>query len=246
MYWRNRLNKAFLKGNSYQVINHEVNDIDDKVSYVLKPPDDFELQLYDGASELPPVIIIQAQVQPTFYEDPDIVVNARGHVISLYKNGILNLPRCISQMKVVYDHIITEEGRNNDWIRDCQIPEVLLEKKYDVQEKGVITIGEKRLPQQKVEEQSLWSYGATYSTDKTTCQVRQKFFNIDFINGNPFIRMLDNPNAEAFGAYFMQGKFSFFVHGKNNLIKKYSSFFMKDVVSGFIHIHCKEVQDDAQ
>ncbi len=246
MYWRNRLNKALLKGASYQVISNEVSDIDDKVSCVLKPPDDFEFNIHDGESELPPVIILQAQVHPTFYEDPDVYFNARGDLFPVYsRQGGFNLPRCIAQMKIVYDHIIVEEGKDNEWVKNCHIPEILLEKNYNVLEKGVIKIEEKRLPQLKAGEQSLWSYGATYSMDKTTCQVRQRNFSVDFVNGGPFVRLLDPADSEDFGSYFMHGKFNFFVMGKNNFIKKYASFFMKDTVPGFIHIHCKAVQHDA-
>ncbi|HCU06322.1 MAG TPA: hypothetical protein DIC42_01885, partial [Holosporales bacterium] len=139
-----------------------------------------------------------------------------------------------------------EAGKDNDWARNCQIPDILLEKRYDVLRNGNIIIDEKRLPQLKAGEQSLWSYGATYSTDRSTCQVRHRNFSVDFMNGLPFVKLVENPNEEALGAYFMHGKFSFFVGGKNNFIKKYASFFMKDVVPGFIHIHCKEVQNDAQ
>mgnify|MGYP001282548316 CR=1 FL=1 len=100
-------------------------------------------QLFAIEGYIPPVIIIQAQVHPTFYEDPDVVVNARGHVISLYKNGILNLPRCISQMKIILDYFVPEVGKCQDWIRHCQIPEVLLEKQYDVLEKGLCCMNQK-------------------------------------------------------------------------------------------------------
>ncbi|HCU07087.1 MAG TPA: hypothetical protein DIC42_05885, partial [Holosporales bacterium] len=113
MYWRNRLNKVFLKGYSSQVINNEASDIDDHVSCVLKPPDDFEFNIDDGESELPPVIILQAQVHPTFYENPDVCVNVGGTLLPLYRRGVLNLPQCLSRMKIVYDHIIVEAGKDN-------------------------------------------------------------------------------------------------------------------------------------
>jgi hypothetical protein len=246
MYWRNRLNKVFLKRDTSQVLNPEVSDIDDKVSCVLKPPDDFDFVIQDDACELPPVIIIQGQVHPMFYENPDVYVDARGYLLQLYSRQCsLKLPRCIMKMTIVYDHIIVEEGKDNTWVKNCHIPKILLEKNYDVLGKGTIITGEKRLPQQKAGEQSLWSYGATYSMDKSTCQVGQRNFSVDFINGNPFIKLFDAEETEAFGSYFMHGKFSFFVSGKNNVIKKYASFFMKDTVPGFIHIHCKEVPHDA-
>lgn len=114
MYWRNRLNKAFLKGYSDQILENSMGDIDDKVSFTLKPPDDFEFNMEDGVSELPPVIIIQAKVHPTYYENPDVWVDARGRLLPLYKRDALNLPRCISKIKIIYDHIIVEEGKAQD------------------------------------------------------------------------------------------------------------------------------------
>jgi len=245
MYWRNRLHKTFLKGYSDQILESDAGDIDDKVSYALRPPDDFDFNMENGDSDLPTVIIIQAKVQPTYYENPDVWVDARGKQLPLYKRDALNLPRCISKMKIIYDHIIVEEGKAQDWVKKCDIPVVIMDKQYDVLRKCTVKVGEKRLPQLKAGEQSLWSYGATYSTDKSTCQVQQKHFAVDFIDGNPFLKLSNMQGEKQLGAEFMNGSFSFFVDDKNNFIKKYSSFFIKDIATGFIHIHCREVRNDA-
>jgi len=84
MYWRNRLHKTFLKGYSDQILESDAGDIDDKVSYALRPPDDFDFNMADNDSDLPPIIIIQARVQPTYYENPDVLVDARGALYCLY------------------------------------------------------------------------------------------------------------------------------------------------------------------
>jgi len=164
--------------------------------------------------------------------------------LPLYKRDALNLPRCMSKIKIVYEHIIVEEGKSQDWVRNCAIPEILIEKNYDVLRKGIVKVGEKRLPQQKAGEQSLWSYGATYSMDKSTCQVGQRNFSVDFIDGNPVIKLSNSQSGKQLGVELMNGGFSFFVDNKNNFMKKYSSFFIKDIATGFIHIHCREIEND--
>lgn len=246
MYWRNRLNKAFLKGYSDQILENSMGDIDDKVSFTLKPPDDFEFNMDDGVSELSLVIIMQAKVHPTYYENPDVWVDGRGRLLPLYKRDALNLPRCISKIKIIYDHIIVEEGKAQDWVENCNIPDIIMDKQYDVLRKGIVKTGEKRLPQLKAGEQSLWSYGATYSMDKSTCQVRQKNFSVGYVDGNPFVKLSNVQGEKQLGDEFMNGIFSFFVNDKNNFYKKYVSFFIKDIATGFIHIHCREVQNDDQ
>ena len=95
------------------------------------------------------------------------------------------------------------------------------------------------MPQQKVGEQSLWSYGATYSTGKNLCQVRQKKFYIDYVDSQAVVKLVDDMSRKDLASFFLLGNFSFFIAEK-----KYSSFYIKEVAPGFVHVHCRKSKEN--
>ena len=121
-----------------------------------------------------------------------------------------------------------------------EIPKVLYLKEFDVLREGTHIAQEKRSPRDIIPEQSLWSYGGTYSTDFDVCQVVEtKFFPV-LMDNLTKIRSVRPSNLNTVGDIIQNGEIKIFL--KNEKKKYYyQSFFIKNINPSKVHIHFKKI-----
>lgn len=243
MYWRHRFHEKIIHTTQTHTSKPLVDIIEDAVSYTISPRGPAEL-LLKTEHESPPVIIIQAAVHVFYYADMSAIVDHNGTQKPLYDAKGNNTAPCILKVEMTHDHILPVAGMNQDWINDCQIPHLLFKKVYNVQHKTTIKTSEKRLPQLKVGKQSLWSYGATYSMDKSICQVAQRDFMVTPTASDFLIEVVDTPETLTIGELFSQNALIFSIKKNDQILKKYASFYISSINKKIVHIYCKEIEND--
>lgn len=203
--------------------------------------DDVDENILDDFSDLPEKIIIQAKVVPTFHTCENTYVKGidatSSYAVYDKDYGVIN--KALSKLQLIGENFISDELK--DFHTNIFKDQILFEKTFDVLKPGVYkpTL-EKRSPRENIPEQSLWSYGAIYTSDFDVCQLVQTNFFALTIGFETKIRFVHDQTQQSVGQSVQNGAIKIPIDKDFEGIY-YQSFFIKNITPTAVHIHLEKV-----
>jgi hypothetical protein len=246
MHWRNRLYKL-TKEEIPPPLQKQSTVILGKSAISLFPSREYEDELILNDNIFPENIIAQVNINPAFYENNETFVKAgeKATPFCLYEKSIPLLHKALSKISLEFEAFIPESSTSSEWINLIEPETTLLAAEFDVLSNGTYIWEEKRSPQEGIPEQSLWSYGGTYTPDFDVCQVIQtKFFPI-IIDGKTTIRTFKSKKSLSILDSIQNGAIKILKKDQNKNFY-YQSFFIKSLSHKKAHIHFKKVRTEVK
>lgn len=235
MYWRNRLN--FNTQNNASKLKASIPIGDEAIFLWGATPQLLEL----NNPELPDTFVIQVIIKPTYKINNETFVKANSSAspMSVYHNS--NMPaKAIEKINLLFDAFIYNPEKNTHWQEKVKLPPCVYEISFDTLDIGTFVFHqEKRLPQEKIPEQSLWSYGATYSTDFDLCQVVQTKILPICVNNATLLQYERLTSPHTVGDKILNGAIKLAISPDDI----YQSYFIKNITPKIAHLYMKKIQE---
>jgi hypothetical protein len=243
MRLRSRMNNHFQK-NEYVYLNQQFNEI--KAPGVLKisSEQDCDEKIMMAFEEYPEKIILQANVTYLFKQNDRVAIvnNECADKFFVYRpvEGIDKT--AISRITLKNDVLISSFEGEKLFFEN--IPEVLFEKTFNTLASGeYIFHEEKRSLQKNIPEQSLWSYGAIYTSNCDISQLVQYDFFPLIIGSAIKVRFVKRLSAHSFQDDIVNGAVKILIDKECPSVF-YQSVFLKQISVNKVHVYLKKIVNE--
>lgn len=235
MYWRNRLKfDHFEKGEGVALSL----SIQESAVFDFLPVHN----IFTEDEKIPDAFVVQVFIKPTFKVNRSTFIKADPSAASVCVYDGDALPfKAIEKIALYFDGFIFDGEKNSNWQEKVNIPPCIYEFSFDTLKDGTFVFdNEKRLPQKNSPRQSLWSYGATYSTDFELSQVAETKITPVCVNNATLLRYSRAPSPHTLGDKIFAGCIRLIAQTGD----AYASYYIKNISPTLAHLYMKKVPND--